>query len=297
LGSSLVGRGALVVASTLIVAACAADTPTADGVGGEATLGATTIHVDGGASTTSSIKAPGRTATSNRPQRQDASPPSAAVNAASGQPGAYAGVLLAPSSADAIVVDVLVQSGVSPSSDVLTRVSQTLRDASGKPVTINGPAPLASSTGVHTNSEIRAAADGQARVSQTASRAVIHLLYFAGSYTDDRALGVIVRGDTIAIFPDQIDGATTPLVGRSRLERAVVMHELGHAMGLVDLYLDANRDDREHPGHSTKRNSVMFWAVETDVVAQILGGPPPVDFDDDDRADLARIRAGAASEV
>ena len=76
------------------------------------------------------------------------------------------------------------------------------------------------------------------------------------------------------------------------MERAVVTHEMGHLLGLVDLVLDDKRGDPAHPGHSTNRGSVMFWAVETSLVGQVLGGPPPVDFDSDDVADLRKIRTG-----
>jgi hypothetical protein len=104
---------------------------------------------------------------------------------------------------------------------------------------------------------------------------------------------VTVRGDVIGIFPDQVAGAATPFVSRARIERAVATHELGHVLGLVDLYLDEGRDDPDHPGHSTNPRSVMYWAVEADVVTQVLGGPPPVDFDAADQADLREIRDGA----
>jgi hypothetical protein len=36
----------------------------------------------------------------------------------------------------------------------------------------------------------------------------------------------------------------------------------------------------------------MHWAVESDLISQVLGGGVPTDFDAQDRADLARIRAG-----
>jgi hypothetical protein len=63
-------------------------------------------------------------------------------------------------------------------------------------------------------------------------------------------------------------------------------------MGLVDLFIDRGRDDPEHPGHSTNRSSVMYWAIESGLVTEVLSGPPPERFDDDDRADLAAIRSG-----
>ena len=37
----------------------------------------------------------------------------------------------------------------------------------------------------------------------------------------------------------------------------------------------------------------MHWAVESVSILDALGGGPPDDFDDDDRADLADIASGA----
>jgi hypothetical protein len=79
-----------------------------------------------------------------------------------------------------------------------------------------------------------------------------------------------------------------------RVELAVATHELGHLLGLVDLVLHTGREDPEHPGHSPDRESVMIWAVETDLVTTLLGGGPPTDFDAADRADLSAIRRSAA---
>jgi hypothetical protein len=69
----------------------------------------------------------------------------------------------------------------------------------------------------------------------------------------------------------------------------VATHELGHLLGLVDLVLDTGREDPEHPGHSRSRDSVMFWAVESDLIGSLLGGGPPTVFDAADRADLVAI--------
>jgi hypothetical protein len=121
---------------------------------------------------------------------------------------------------------------------------------------------------------------------------VIHLLFVHGSLGgDDSVLGVAVRGDTAAIFVDQVRASATPLVGSAGIEAAVVTHEAGHILGLVDLYLHTGRQDPDHPGHSTDKNSVMYWAVESDVVADLLQGGPPRDFDSADLADLATIRS------
>jgi hypothetical protein len=89
-----------------------------------------------------------------------------------------------------------------------------------------------------------------------------------------------------------VAAAETPLISEGAIEDAVTMHELGHLLGLVDLVLSTGRGDPEHPGHSRNRASVMYWAVESDLVADLLQGGPPRDFDSADLADLATIRNG-----
>ncbi len=290
----------LVSAAVALVGACASADEAAPVVGG----GAPTTQ--GGGPTTTALDSPAERGGSksggiggdNRGggsggRRADADSDAELRQAAQSQPGAFAGVLLAPGAAKALVLDVLVQNGAQADTGVIAQVRQLLESASGKPVTVRGPTALDASGNVHTAEEIRDLADAQGRPAQGNGTAVVHLLYLDGSFSSKGALGVAVRGDTVGIFPDEVADASTPLVSRSRIERAVVTHELGHTLGLVDLFLDRNRDDPEHPGHSINPRSVMYWAVESDLVAQVLGGPPPVDFDEADRTDLARIREGA----
>ncbi len=90
-----------------------------------------------------------------------------------------------------------------------------------------------------------------------------------------------------------VAGGLAACSGAAAIEEAVVTHEAGHLLGLVDLYLGTGRGDPEHPGHSRNAQSVMYWAVESNLVAHVLSGGPPHEFDGDDLADLAAIRAGA----
>jgi hypothetical protein len=140
--------------------------------------------------------------------------------------------------------------------------------------------------------DIESAADDHAGARPSDEVAVIHVLFVHGRLEgNDSVLGATIRGDTAAIFSDQVRAASTLLVGAAELEQAVSTHELGHMLGLVDLVLATRRADPEHPGHSRNRASVMYWAVESDLVTQVLDGGPSRDFDDADRADLAAIRS------
>lgn len=98
----------------------------------------------------------------------------------------------------------------------------------------------------------------------------------------------------LASYVDVVSRATVPGLSRETVETAVLTHETGHLLGLVDLYLATGRQDSAHPGHSSNKGSVMYWAVETtDLVTAFGQGGPPRNFDAADLADLANIRDGA----
>ena len=216
------------------------------------------------------------------------------IAAAGGPPGSLARVLLQPAPARRDVLEILQQPGAVPQQATIAHAVSALREASGKTVSVGGPVALAPGPRSWTPDALRAFADGSGRAGQGDDQAVVRVLFVEGSFAPDRrALGAAVRGDVIAVFPDIIRESASPFAPASRIEDAVMMHELGHTLGLVDLVVDRNRDDPEHPGHSTNPQSVMYWAVESSLVGQVLGGPPPTEFDAADRADLAAIRSGA----
>ncbi|MEY2434239.1 MAG: hypothetical protein QOC92_3964, partial [Acidimicrobiaceae bacterium] len=204
-------------------------------------------------------------------------------------PGSFAPGILSPSHSSQVVLEVRTQSNASPRQSTIDHVTSVLRSVSAKPVDVAQGAGIAGAEKSWSADELRTIADQGA--SQGEGRAVIHLLFVHGSFGgDDSVLGVALRGDTAAIFPDQVDSASTPLVGSGGIEVAVVTHEVGHLLGLVDLFLSTGRQDPDHPGHSTNSKSVMFWAVESSLVADLLQGGPPKDFDSADLADLQTIR-------
>lgn len=200
-------------------------------------------------------------------------------------------MLLRPQPATELHLEVLVQEGARPSSGAIDRLGAELSRVSGKPVTTTKGVVGGDRTSWSAGA-VREAADANAGMRQGGNAAVIRLLYLRGSSAEsERALGVAVRGDVAAVFADEVRGAGTPLIGTDAIERAVTLHELGHLLGLVDLFLQTGRSDPDHPGHSSNDRSVMYWAVESGLFSDISGDLPQ-DFDDDDLADLATIRQG-----
>lgn len=301
----------LVCVLALLVAACAGSSDPDEGPG---SVGAD-VHVDGGGTTTAPSGEGGGSSTPAPPSGSDragplpAGPsggePSAPATTAArepegpaerpwlGGPGSYARRLLRPTPATAVALEVIQQEGAAPLPGSLAHVRRRVADVSGKPVTLAGPVTIGGGGKDWSADELRAAADDASTTSHTPERAVVRMLFLEGTFAgNDQVLGVAVRGDVMAVFTERVARSSTVLVPRSTLEKAVTLHEMGHILGLVGLVVNADRQDPDHPGHSSNRESVMFWAVESSLVGQVLGGPPPTEFDADDLADLATIRRG-----
>ena len=227
---------------------------------------------------------PDRTPTTVRPQP-----------VASGGVGSDAARYLRPDGSQRVIVQVITQQGATPQQATIDHVVSVLSAASGKPVTTAG-GTVSSDRQKWSSADIRGAATNAA-VDAPADSAVLHLLFLRGQFDeggdkDDEIIGLSVAGDVAAIFSDKVDAAATGLVSPARIEDSVTTHEVGHLLGLVDLVLHTGRGDPAHPGHSANRSSVMYWAVESSLVTDLLTGGPPRDFDAQDKADLATIRRG-----
>ncbi|MDP1820576.1 MAG: hypothetical protein Q8K58_11905 [Acidimicrobiales bacterium] len=206
--------------------------------------------------------------------------------------GALAPLLLRPEASERVVLEVRAQVGAAPDPATIQHLVETLRAVSGKLVSVD--ARQVPGAGQDWNARaLTDLADQQSAHDQGGSQAVVRLLFLHGTYEGSRAvLGAAVRSDVAAMFSDQITNAAGLFTGRRAVETAVTTHEVGHLLGLVDLVVDAGRGDPDHPGHSRNPRSVMYWAVESDAISQLFGGPLPIAFDADDLAELSAIRSG-----
>ena len=222
-----------------------------------------------------------------------AAPPatSAAPLPAPGAVGAWAPVYLRPAESARLVLEVRSQAGAEPRQGSIDHLRRVLSANTGKEVGTSGGA-IAGGARQWTAEAIREVADSSP-LAQSREAAVMRILFLRGGYAEgDTVLGIAVRADVAAVFSDRVDEAGGLFANPATIESAVTLHEAGHLLGLVDLVLPTGRQDPEHPGHSQNRGSVMYYAVESTLVGSILGGGPPTELDDADRADLAAIRSG-----
>ncbi|UCH90182.1 MAG: hypothetical protein JSV49_05970 [Thermoplasmata archaeon] len=102
--------------------------------------------------------------------------------------------------------------------------------------------------------------------------AVIHILFLNGYYEDSSiTLGVSYHAGSCAIFKDRVDSIriprdARPFVSTDDFETSVVVHEVGHLLGLVNLNYDSDysHEDKIHdsPNHCKNESCVMYYALE-----------------------------------
>lgn len=196
-----------------------------------------------------------------------------------------------------MVVEVAHQEGAAPRSAAVDHLVGTLRGVVDKPsgVQLAGPATVPGGGRTWTADELRAFASQHRTHWSSAEQAAMYVLAVRGQFEEEGVLGVAISATEMVVFPDDISGLGTELLGgRQAVERAVLVHEAGHLLCLVNIGYDSARDheDPDHPHHSVHEDSVMHWAIETDAITQVFSGPPPADFHPDDVADLEGLRQG-----
>ncbi len=196
-----------------------------------------------------------------------------------------------------MVVEVAHQQGAAPRSGAVDHLLGTLRGVVDKPagVQLAGPSTVPGEGRTWTADELRAFASQHRTQWSSSEQAAMYVLAVRGQFAQEGVLGVAVSATQMVIFPDNISGLGTDLLGGGQaVERAVLVHEAGHLLCLVNIGYESARDheDPDHPHHSIHQSSVMHWAIETDAITQVFSGPPPDEFHPDDLADLEGLREG-----
>ncbi|HUR25653.1 MAG TPA: hypothetical protein VM327_06540 [Candidatus Thermoplasmatota archaeon] len=205
------------------------------------------------------------------------------------------------------VIEVDTVQGQEPPSGVLDFVKGRLASVVSKPdgIEVLMDDTLPARGGTWSQKDLLDYSKAHFETATSGKTAAIHLVFVDGTYDQGNVLGAtfsretssgrVVETGPIMIFSKVIRDNCSPLSGclggDAAIFRAVLVHEFGHAIGLVDNGVEMQRghEDSAHPGHSSNCDSVMYWEVETTGIFSFLCGgrtTASTEFDADDRADL-----------
>lgn len=123
----------------------------------------------------------------------------------------------------------------------------------------------------YTNADIQKIANQYKQQSSTQNKGVVFLVFLDGYYDftgtpEPSVVGVSVGSFVVAIFKPVIENIPTSTFSNNRpnVEQAFVVHEIGHALGLVNNGVDMEVDhqDVQHGKHCTNTNCIMYWQNE-----------------------------------
>ena len=111
---------------------------------------------------------------------------------------------------------------------------------------------------------------------------------YAGNTSQSKTIGLAYGSTSMCIFEKTVEENSGGLgqVSRNNLETAVLIHEFGHVLGLVNTGTPMVQNHESAPGHSDNENCLMYYASETGSLTGFIGGDPMPELDDQCIADL-----------
>ena len=185
--------------------------------------------------------------------------------------------------------------GNSPDSDALNLLKQRIKEVTDKSTVTISQSSFGSTQNSYTLEEILEIENEERSRFKSGNTFVIHILYLNGEYKDnDQTLGLAYSGTSFVMFKEKIEDAAFLLISAKDIEKSVIVHEFGHLLGLVNNGYQSPHDheDPQHPHHSNNEDSVMYWAIESQDIANQIDGEPPNNFDSDDLDDLRLMKEG-----
>lgn len=202
-----------------------------------------------------------------------------------GDVGSASRQLLRPSPFTEIVIEIDFLAGLEPNQKAVANVIATLKEVTGKRIVLEGANQMTPTrSGCYSSGDVAASAASRS-ISSEGRRAAIYVFYLNVYFCDnDKALGAATNATVAAVFPETYrgKGGIDPAV-----EETVLLHQIGHLLGLVNFSYVGVRPHHDGNGHSKNPNSVMHPSAETDFSRRSA-----LTFDSDDLGDLADLAAG-----
>lgn len=200
--------------------------------------------------------------------------------------GTSANAFLSASNYTSLAIELVYVDGFRPNSASIQNLKTFLEDRLNKPAGISIIEKKISSPGLapYTNNEVILVEDTFRTLFNNQSILTLYIYFADGGSTSDTSssmvLGTAYRNTSFVIYEDTIlensDGIGQP--SRTDLETVVMLHEMGHLLGLVNLGSTMQNPhlDTSHDKHCDNSDCLMYWEAETgNIFGSIIGGNIP----------------------
>lgn len=187
---------------------------------------------------------------------------------------------------DKLIVEIQYVTGFAPTASTVNNLKSFLEQRLNKPTGINIvqnaiSSPRKSSYSVTDIRDI----ESKNRTQNTSGKTLTAYFFFADAdYSSNsgnsKVLGIAYGGSSMALFEKTIKEFSGGLGEPSQtdLETAVIEHEFGHILGLVNngTGMQTEHQDETHGKHCINDKCLMYYTAETsDIIGSIIGGSIP----------------------
>ncbi|MCW8141061.1 MAG: hypothetical protein KIT58_19335 [Planctomycetota bacterium] len=204
-------------------------------------------------------------------------------------PGVSARDFLSDATYRHLLVEIDHVQGHAPSPAALQVLRARLEERCHKPdgVTILVDDAIPPGSGVYSVAENRALEAQHRDHHASGTTVVLYLLYLDGRSDQDsggaRVLGWAHGPSSVGIFRESIVATANLVASAAEVEAAVLVHEAGHILGLVNngTPMVAPHEDPARPGHDVDEACIMHWRIETSEIRTLITnlGAVPTQFD------------------
>ncbi len=203
--------------------------------------------------------------------------------------GSSANDFLSATKYQSVVIEVLYVQGFQPEAQTLVNLRSFMQARLNKPggITINQRQIASPGLAPYDINEIAGIESLNRTFYNNGNVLTLFLLFVDGNYATDTAsnftLGTAYRNTSFVMFENTIQNlSNSPLEpNRVTLESTVILHELGHLLGLVNLgsTMQTEHNDEAHDKHCDNENCLMFWKTgNSSMIGEMVGsGIPQLD--------------------
>ncbi len=195
--------------------------------------------------------------------------------------GESANELLSASAYDSLVVEIQYMPGMRPQDATVNNLTNFLQTYLNKPAGISIRFKAVTSAGKPslTTSDIATFTDQQRTAYTNDGTIAVYVLFADADFTTSGVVGIAYRNTAICLFEKTIQEKSGGVgqVSRVKVESGVLLHEVGHLLGLVNngTAMVNTHEDPANKAHCTNSDCLMYFSIETSGLMNIFNNTIP----------------------